>query len=73
MHSVLQSLFSLQASGYPEGCITEEQKQLYVDEYLEMEGIQLDRAKIEYNPGMRALAKLMLNTSWGKHKVGIMY
>jgi hypothetical protein len=26
----------------------------------------LDPNKIEYNPGMRALAKLMLNSFWGK-------
>ena len=41
------------------------QKQRYVDEYLEVMSIQLDREKIEHNPGMRALAKLMLNSFWG--------
>ena len=43
----------------------EEQKQAYIDEYYEHEGIRLDPEKIEYNPGMRSLAKLMLNSLWG--------
>ncbi|CAB4009728.1 DNA polymerase [Paramuricea clavata] len=55
-----------ESSGYPKNCVTEEQKQQYVDEYLAVEGIQLDREKIEHNPGMRALSKLMLNSFWGK-------
>jgi hypothetical protein len=55
-----------EASGYPKDCVTEEQKQQYVDGYLEVEGIRLDPSKIEYNPGMCALAKLMLNSFWGK-------
>ncbi|CAB3994981.1 uncharacterized transposon-derived [Paramuricea clavata] len=55
-----------ESSGYPKNCVTKEQKQQYVDEYLAVEGIQLDREKIEHNPGMRALSKLMLNSFWGK-------
>jgi hypothetical protein len=31
-----------EASGYPKDCVTEEQKQHYVDEYLEKSGIHLD-------------------------------
>ena len=56
-----------ESSGYPKNCTTEEQKQQYVDEYLEVEGIQLDPDKIEHNPGMRALSKLMLNSFWGMY------
>ena len=55
-----------EASGYPGECVTEEQKQYYVSEYLENSGIRLDPHKIEHNPGLRALAKLMLNSFWGK-------
>ena len=55
-----------EASGYPKGCETEEQKQVYVNEYYEHEGIQLEKEKIVRNPGLRALAKLMLNSFWGK-------
>ena len=42
-----------------------EQKQWYVNDILESQGIQLDPAKIVYNRGLRALAKLMLNSFWG--------
>ena len=56
----------LEASGYPKNCVTDEQKQWYVNDILENQGIQLDPYKIVYNPGLRALAKLMLNLFWGK-------
>ena len=56
-----------EASGYPKHCVTDEQKQRYIDEYYEHEGIRLDPDKIEYNPGLRWLAKLMLNSLWGTY------
>ena len=37
-----------------------------VNDIFENQGIQLDPAKINYNPGLRTLAKLMLNSFWGK-------
>ena len=55
-----------EASGYPKDCVTDEQKQRYIDEYYEHEGIRLDPNKIEYNPGLRSLAKLALNSLWGR-------
>ena len=54
-----------EASGYPKECVTDEQKQRYIDEYYEHEGIRLDPNKIKYNSGLRSLAKLMLNSLWG--------
>ena len=45
--------------------MTDEQKQAYIEEYYEHEGIRLDPEKIEYNPGLCSLAKLMLNSLWG--------
>ena len=54
-----------EASGYPKDCVTDEQKQRYIDEYYEHEGIRLDPEKIEYNPGLCSLAKLVLNSLWG--------
>ena len=54
-----------EASGYPKECVTDEQKERYIDEYYEHEGIRLDPNKIKYNPGLRSLAKLMLNSLWG--------
>ena len=56
-----------EASGYPKDCVTDEQKQRYIDEYYEHEGIRLDPEKIKYNPGLRSLAKLMLNSLWGMY------
>ena len=58
-----------EASGYPKDCVTDEQKQQYIDEYYEHEGIRLDPNKIEYNPGLRSLAKLMLNSLWGMYNI----
>ena len=54
-----------EASGYPEGCTTEEQKNAYIKAYFEKEGVHLDKDKIEYNPGLRCIFKLMLNSLWG--------
>ena len=54
-----------EASSYPKDCVTHEQKQAYINEYYEQEGIRLDLEKIAYNPGLRSLAKLMLNSLWG--------
>ena len=56
-----------EASDYPKDCVTDEQKQRYIDEYYEHEGIRLDPKEIKYNPGLRSLAKLMLNSLWGKY------
>jgi hypothetical protein len=37
-----------------------------IDEYKQAEGIQLDRVSIAKNSGQRTLAKLKLNSMWGK-------
>ena len=58
-----------EANGYPEDCVTDEQKQRYIEEYYQHEGIRLDPNKIEYNPGLRALAKLALNSLWGMYNM----
>lgn len=50
-----------EASGWPSWCHTEEDKQTYIKRYNEEEGILLDYGNIKKNPGLRALAKLMLN------------
>ncbi|XP_078699560.1 uncharacterized protein LOC144926542 [Branchiostoma floridae x Branchiostoma belcheri] len=43
-----------------------EKENEYIQKYHEREGILLDRNNIKKNPGMRALAKLCLNSFWGK-------
>ena len=56
-----------EASGWPSWVGDDETKrQQYFREYYEHEGIQLEYAKIEKNAGLRTLAKMMLNSMWGK-------
>jgi len=55
-----------EASGWPAGVETEEEKQAYIQDYHEREGIKLEYDKIDKNPGLRTLAKMMLNSMWGK-------
>ncbi|XP_031781451.1 uncharacterized protein LOC116416625 [Nasonia vitripennis] len=55
-----------EASDWPSWCINENAKARYLAEYERDEGIVLDREKIKKNPGLRAVAKLCLNSLWGK-------
>lgn len=56
-----------EASRWPEHVGNAEAKrQQYLRDYYEREGIQLEYHKIHYNPGLRALAKMKLNSFWGK-------
>ena len=48
------------------GCDTPEQRQAHLDAYYAHEGIRLNPTKIATNPGQRQLAKMMLNSMWGK-------
>ena len=53
-----------EASGWPEWCVTADDKARYVREYQEREGIKLDPDNIRKNPGLRSLTKLLLNSFW---------
>jgi len=55
-----------EASGWPEWCRTDADRDRYLFEYERDEGIRLDREKIARNPGLRQVAKLCLNAFWGK-------
>ncbi|XP_054272493.1 uncharacterized protein LOC128992778 [Macrosteles quadrilineatus] len=55
-----------EASGFPSWCETEEDKDQYFEDYFKKEGVQLEKDKIIKNGGLRSLAKLMLNSFWGK-------
>jgi len=55
-----------EATGWPDWCKTEEDKQKYINDYKEQQNIILDYDNIKKNPGLRALAKLCLNSLWGK-------
>uniref|UniRef100_A0AC34F4R3 DNA-directed DNA polymerase n=1 Tax=Panagrolaimus sp. ES5 TaxID=591445 RepID=A0AC34F4R3_9BILA len=52
-----------QASGYP---CPEDEREAYVADYMAKENVKLNPADIEFNPGKRAVAKLMANSLWGK-------
>ncbi|GAB0094162.1 DNA-directed DNA polymerase [Sergentomyia squamirostris] len=55
-----------QSSGWPTGTESDVAKENYIREYLEKEGIKLDPAEIRVNKGMRSLAKIVLNSLWGR-------
>jgi len=55
-----------EASGYPHDVQTEQEKDRYIQQYLEHEGILLDKECIVKNPGLRSLSKLALNSFYGK-------
>ena len=54
-----------EASGWPAGIKADQEKQSYIKNYYENEGILLDVNKIAKNPGRRSVAKLMCNNQWG--------
>ena len=53
-------------SGWPSSCVSDEDKEKYIANVYEKEGIKLEQSKICYNSGLRAQAKIMLNSFWGK-------
>ena len=53
-----------ESAGWPRWCQTPEQQQQYKRLYKEKEGITLQN--VEKNPGRKQVAKLMLNSFWGK-------
>lgn len=55
-----------ESSGWPTGCNTDADKEQYVNEYFEKEGVRLEPEKITQNPGRRTVAKLALNSFWGR-------
>ena len=55
-----------QASGCSDNICTLKQRQQYVKEYSSKEGVLLDPQLIECNPSLRSIAKLALNSFYGK-------
>ena len=60
--------FKQEASGPRDWINYEADMMRYIQQYFEKEGISLNLENIVTNPGMRALAKLCLNSFWGKVK-----
>ena len=56
-----------EASGWPSDVGDDPLKrERHLDDYRDKEGIEMDPEKIEKNPGLRTLAKMLLNSMWGK-------
>ena len=55
-----------EASGYPRWADTEEAKDRFIQQFAEIEDVHLDKESITSNPGLRSVAKLYLNSLWGK-------
>ena len=55
-----------EASGYPDHCTTGLLQRKHIRRWSERENIVLQYANIRKNTGKRALAKLMMNSMWGK-------
>ena len=58
-----------EADGWPSWVKTDADKAKYVADYKAREGIELDPANIAKNPGRQQLAKIMLNSFWGKVRI----
>ena len=56
----------VEASGYPVGCTTPQEKTAFIERVRAHEGISLSYDDIVYNAGCRMVAKLCLNNIWGK-------
>ena len=55
-----------QVSGYPDSAGSLQQRQQYIEEYASNEGVKLDPKLIECNPGLCSIAKIALNSFYGK-------
>ena len=55
-----------EASGFPEWCDNEDKKIEYINNYKNKMGINLEYDKIKYNPGLRFIGKLLINSFYGK-------
>ena len=55
-----------EASGYPRNVVTPQQCQEYADTLREKEGVSIRHENVRKNPGLRTIAKLLLNSLYGK-------
>lgn len=58
--------YKQESSGYSKNVTTEEEKNNYIDNYYEKEGIRMDANNIKKNPSKRFVFKLILNSMWGR-------
>ena len=55
-----------ESSGKPSWVKTDADMERYIEQYQTAEGITLRKENIKHNPGLRTVAKLALNSFWGK-------
>lgn len=55
-----------EAAGWPNENMTDEEKKTYLEEYKRVENVELDSNMIKSNEGLYKMAKLYLNSLWGK-------
>ncbi len=58
--------FKQESSGFPKDVVADADKESYIRDYFEREGIKLNVDKIVSNPARRSVMKLVLNTLWGR-------
>lgn len=56
----------IHASGRPSHCKNDEDLKKFIQEVKEKEGVDLDFDKFSLNPPMRQIAKLLINSLWGR-------
>ena len=55
----------VESSGFPPNCVTDEQKDEFIETYFEREGVVLDKHNMKKDGGQKAFAKFCLNNLWG--------
>ena len=60
-----------QSSGFPSWVETEADKDTYIRDFYDRQGVKLDKSKVEKNPALRFIAKSYLNSLWGKMSQGV--
>ncbi|EFO83130.1 hypothetical protein CRE_12953 [Caenorhabditis remanei] len=55
-----------EASGWPRPDMSDEEKQKHIDAIFENDGVRICAENVKNNPALRQLAKLFLNSAWGK-------
>lgn len=60
------SKLKMEATGWPDWVKTETDKSTFICNYYQKTGVKLDRDNMRKNPGLRSVAKLCMNSLWGK-------
>lgn len=56
----------IEATGWPANVNTNDEQILYINDWCNRNGVQINKNSVVKNPALRTIAKLMLNSFWGK-------